>query len=337
MLEMHASGTLVKGSPCWYVRGSHLGVRVFRSTHTRQRALARRELRRIEREIEDARYQPGGTKGATFADAAAGYVQTCPLGEVARVDRLADHFRETSLAAIDSDTIAAAVAKLSPVAPTPYPSPGNATINREILTPLSSVLHHAHERRLCGWIKIRRHPVTKGRVRWITPEEATGLINAAAGVNDHLGALATFLLYSGARLGEALSRRWSDVDLDTRHVVLGVTKNGHRYGRALHPVVVAQLRKIHRDSGLVFGYRTRQQIYKPWRRACRGAGLSDFTPHDCRHTYATWHRRYGGKGLKEIKDLGGWEDIRSVDRYAHVASEELRDAIDALPVAARRA
>src|SRR6202020_3243777 len=66
-------------------------------------------------------------------------------------------------------------------------------------------------------------------------------------------------------------------------------------------------------------------------RPCRRAGISDFTPHGCRHTWATWH--YAANwDLTALMRLGGWKSVQMVLRYAHVNVGELRHTIDRLPI-----
>ena len=63
---------------------------------------------------------------------------------------------------------------------------------------------------------------------------------------------------------------------------------------------------------------------------CRRAGITDFHPHDCRHTWATWHYA-ANRDLGALMRLGGWKIERMVMRYAHVNVGELADTIDRLP------
>jgi integrase len=60
------------------------------------------------------------------------------------------------------------------------------------------------------------------------------------------------------------------------------------------------------------------------------AGITDFRPHDCRHTWATWHYA-ANRDLIGLKKLGGWKTERMVLRYAHINIEELAPSIDRLP------
>ncbi len=62
----------------------------------------------------------------------------------------------------------------------------------------------------------------------------------------------------------------------------------------------------------------------------RRAGINDFRPHDCRHTWATWLYSET-RDLRLLMDLGGWKTIAMVERYTHVDPGHLRPAIDALP------
>ena len=41
--------------------------------------------------------------------------------------------------------------------------------------------------------------------------------------------------------------------------------------------------------------------------------------HNLRHTWASWHVR-AGTPLMVLKELGGWEHIEMVQKYAHLAA-----------------
>ena len=81
----------------------------------------------------------------------------------------------------------------------------------------------------------------------------------------------------------------------------------------------------HPDS--VFTYRGRpvkKCNTKAWRKALKKVGISDFRWHDLRHTWASWHVQ-NGTPLHALQELGGWSDIRMVQRYAHLAPEHLSE------------
>jgi integrase len=63
--------------------------------------------------------------------------------------------------------------------------------------------------------------------------------------------------------------------------------------------------------------------------ACRRARITNFRQHDLRHTCASW-LVMAGVPLPEVRDLLGHSSIKVTERYAHLAPENLRRAIDSL-------
>jgi integrase len=177
--------------------------------------------------------------------------------------------------------------------------------------------------------------------------EANRLIDACS---PHLRPLVIFMFYTGARVGEALWLDWRHVDLERRHVIFEKTKNGEARGVPLHERVVAALANLPHREGEVF----RRQDGLPYERpkgadfddtsagnristafkgACKRAGITDFTPHCCRHTCASWHY-IANRDLKKLQTLGGWKTLEMVLRYVHTNADEHMGSIDALPGAA---
>src|SRR5205085_8440941 len=62
---------------------------------------------------------------------------------------------------------------------------------------------------------------------------------------------------------------------------------------------------------------------KAWKLASARAGIQDFRWHDLRHTWASWHVQMGTP-LYALKELGGWQTLEMVNRYAHLAPEHLK-------------
>jgi integrase len=245
------------------------------------------------------------------------------------------HFGTTPLAQIDQSALDRGANKL-------YPKASPATRNRQFFTPASSVLHHAARRGWCAAPIIERPDQGEERVRWLTPEEAERLIEACS---PHLRPLVLFLLYTGARAGEALWLDWRSVDLSRVHVSFAKTKNGKARGVPLHPRVVAALANLPHREGDVFRKPDGRPYARPTRSddtsagtriktafnaACRRAGIDDFSPHDCRHTWATWHYAKN-RNIAALMTLGGWQSIRMVMRYAHVNVDEFAATIERLP------
>ena len=80
----------------------------------------------------------------------------------------------------------------------------------------------------------------------------------------------------------------------------------------------------------VFTYRgepIRQVNTKAWRSALKAAGIADFRWHDLRRTWASWHVQ-AGTPLHVLQELGGWESVEMVRRYAHLSSDHLAEYVD---------
>jgi integrase len=103
---------------------------------------------------------------------------------------------------------------------------------------------------------------------------------------------------------------------------------------------VLELSKLPHRTGAVFRrpdgqpYRRKLegggQIKTAFKGACRRAGIDDFSPHDCRHTWATWHYA-ANRDLPALMTLGGWKSEKMVLRYTHVNVGHLAQSIAALP------
>jgi integrase len=309
-------------TPPLYVRGTFLGVTVFRSTKTADRGLARRELKRIEDEIKAGRYQK--SNGPTFAAALVAYLKD---GHSKRFYKpILEHFGETPLAHIDQDAIAEAAEAL-------HPNGKPATRNRQVYTPVNAVLKHAGVT-----IGLRRPKGAQGekRTQWLRDEaEAGRLFAEAAKVDAELSTLLMFLVYTGMRLGEALAIDGGDLDLESRVIYLPKTKNGQARAVHLTPYLVAALanhpRGVEKGTRL-FKFYKGQRLYQKLAKATKAAGVPWFTFHHACHTYATWMRRHAGLDERGLVGTGRWTDQKSVSRYAHVVTTEEARKADLLPV-----
>ncbi|MBX9706817.1 MAG: site-specific integrase [Caulobacteraceae bacterium] len=323
------------GSPNWYIRGTVRGLLVDESTGTGDRKAAE-EVRAVREAELLKRSVHGDSATRTFADAALSYMEAG--GESQHLAPILKRIGSKPLATIGQAEIDALALKLKP-------DGGPATRNRHIYTPVVAVLHHAARKRWCDKPVVARPREPKGRVRWVTHAEADQLIEAAA---PHLRPLVVFLFSTGARVSEALYLDWRDVDLDRAHVQFIDTKNGEPRGVPLHPRAVAALSSLPHRQGAVFrrslphvtasgvrrplgpAYEVREggggQIKTAWNGMLRRAGITDFSPHDCRHTWATWHYQ-ANRDLTALMALGGWKSVSMVMRYAHVNTSHLAGSI----------
>jgi integrase len=325
-------------SPNWIIRGTVRGIRVTETAGTADRRVAEEIKTKREAEILEESVH-GRRATTTWAEAALSYLDQG--GSPRFLDRVTEHFKTTPLGRIDQEAIDRGASVV-------YPKASGATRDRQFYTPVSAVMKHAAKRGWCApLLDLDRPKKPRGRVRALTITEANRLVNACG---DHLRPLTIFLLYTGARVGEALWLDWREVDLDRRHVVFVDTKNGDRRGVPLHLRVIAALASLPHREGEVFR-RPDGRPYAPldaddgetsaggriktaFRGAVRRAGLADFHPHDCRHTWATWHYAQH-RDPNALMALGGWKTPAMVFRYAHNNVEQFQGSIDALPTAGR--
>jgi integrase len=319
----------------WYLRGTVRGISVYESTGIaaiKENKTAAEELKATrEKELLEESIH-GKRAVATFSHAALSYLEQG--GDTRFVEPIIEYFGNTKLGKIGQAEIDACARKL-------YPDHAASTVIRQCYTPISAILKHAAKRGWCSAFVIEKPKPPPPRVRWITHEQAHKLIECCA---PNLKPLVLFLFYTGARVGEALWLDWHHVDLDRKHVEFIDTKNGTSRGVPLHPRVVEVLRKVNDRNGYVFTkadgepYRLLDEddpndvsagdrIKKGFAGACRRAGIEDFHPHDCRHTWATWHYQ-ANRDLGALQKLGGWKTLAMVMRYAHTNVAELDQTID---------
>jgi hypothetical protein len=316
----------------WYIRGSVRGQAVFETTGTDDHAIA--EACRIKRESELLhRSIFGAASSITFVEAAVSYLEAG--GEARYLGKqdkatgqwslLIGHFQKTPIGHIGQPEADEAAKKICPKS-------GNATRKRQVYAPLCAVLNHASAKWKVRIEKIRHPKVKPTTVKWATPEYVTTLLPHCT---PNLKLFVLTIVYTGARLSEALRLRWeTDLDLTTRTLTLGRTKNGEMRTAHISEALLAELKKTPEQDrkGRLFRWSHKSHVRMPLQTACKRAGLPYLTPHQLgRHTYATWLRRYAQRDLRGIMEDGGWKSINSVIRYTHVVPGETAKAVDKLP------
>lgn len=151
-------------------------------------------------------------------------------------------------------------------------------------------------------------------------------------------------LRTGLRIGELLALKWEDIDLKAGRLVVKRTlwngqenapKGGKRREIPLSRATVGVLQSIRSLREYVFttpeGVRlTHSMVKDVVPSACKLAGLSKrATFHDLRHTFAS-HLVMRGRSLKEVQELLGHSTIAMTMRYAHLAPDVKKDAVEAL-------
>ena len=296
-----------KGSGVWQISGAVAGQRVRQSAGTSDRRLAEEKRNAIETELFRGAVF-GARAVVTWEQAASSYiaVKAPSPSTQAYLLRLLDHFGPgRKLSTINQAAIDAAVAGVC------RPGVSAATKLRAVITPVRAVLTHASRRDWCDAPNFETPAGAAGskRTRWLTPDEYGRLREAAA---PHLRPLIVFMVCTGARISEALSLDWRDVDLAAPTAILRNVKAKHGESRDRHVQLVPAARaalasmtypvrvgdKVLRRAGQVVYGRSRDgavfrtddglpyrtfgqedtdwggQIRTAWGGACRGAGFA---------------------------------------------------------------
>lgn len=333
-------------SPYYRLRGTVRGVYVDETTGVADRSIAEAiKIQRESRIINESVFGPRVSR--TFAEAAVTYVETARPGltqVLAIIGRqrldgstsgcLINDFGPTLVNMINQDAVDQVIRKR-------YPNAAPATVQRQLLTPLISILSFAAERKWCDRPNFWRPKVPKGRSRWAEYEEAAQLVAAAS---PHVARLLLFLVLTGARISEALELDWRDVNLEQRWAVFRNTKrNGEDRGVPLHGRMVELLAATPADQrggnvfltqkGLPYAEKLDGggQIKTAWRATVRRAGIVEpIRVHDLRHTFSTWLTMAGVH--EQVRDeIMGHASTNMGRRYSHVPRPALLDAVDKLP------
>lgn len=300
----------------------------------------------------------------TFASIVSRYHETA-LGDVkpstrsSRNDHLewwSDKFAGLTLAEITADRIAEARDELAAgtytrakphkdkdgnvVVPAEYKRTG-ATVNRYLAT-LSHLLSVATKE----WRLMDRNPVadiskkkeSRGRVRFLSDDERTALLEACSQSEwKPLYALVLLAISTGARRGELISLKWTDIDLSPKspRATVHDTKNGDPrvlpiVGKAIEAL---RLMKLQDSARSEYVFPTPSGFPAPfehfdshWYVALKSAAITNFKFHDLRHSCASYLAAQGAS-LLEIADTLGHRTMSMVKRYSHLAQSHKVSAI----------
>ncbi len=140
-----------------------------------------------------------------------------------------------------------------------------------------------------------------------------------------------FALATGLRQGHIKNLVWSQVDLERR--TCWIFEDQAKKGKKtfLIPLsddaieILTALKGNHPDFIFTFrGKPVGQMTTKAWYKALKKVGIKDFRWHDLRHTWASWHVQ-NGTPINVLQELGAWENVAMVRRYAHLGESHLAE------------
>jgi integrase len=317
-----------KGSPYWWIRFTVNGRRLQKSSGTADRTRAQQYHDKLKAESW-AVDRLGERPVYHWEDAVLRFLaetkgKASHQDDVRRLRWIYPHLAGRRLDAINRDLV-------DRIGQAKKAESSAATANRHLAV-IRTIL-----RRAClewEWLdrvpKVRLFPEAKRRIRFLTREEADKLIGL---LPKHQAELARFALATGLRQANILELEWSQLDLErsVAWVHSDQAKARQAIGVPLNQDAIACVRRQEgKHKRRVFTYRGRPikaANTKAWKSALKKAGIEDFRWHDLRHTWASWHTM-AGTSMAELQELGGWETMSMVRKYAHLNSDHLAAAAE---------
>jgi integrase len=211
-----------------------------------------------------------------------------------------------------------------------------AAVNREMQC-LGNIFRKAVE-----WDMMEQSPFDRGaklklkennkRNRFLSDEEIERLL-AELKSKKHLYRIVFCALNTGMRKGEILSLKWDQVKNGFIYVI--ESKTDERREIPINDDLAAMFKEIRKEQELtspyVFTYAGRRinHVAVGFHAAMRRAGIENFRFHDLRHTFAS-HLVMKGASLKEVQELLGHKTMNMTLRYAHLAQEQKKTAVNLL-------
>jgi integrase len=176
----------------------------------------------------------------------------------------------------------------------------------------------------------------------MTHTQLQSLISTLDTVNDRqkvASLVFKFLLFTGARVNEALNARWVDIDRKNRTwtVLATNSKSKQRRSIPLNDAAMAVMDELdsEQSSEWLFnsargdGTQRLTDIHKVWQKIRQEAGLPWLRLHDLRHNFASMLVN-SGRTLYEVQQILGHSDSKVTERYAHLSTATLQDAANSV-------
>jgi integrase len=183
-------------------------------------------------------------------------------------------------------------------------------------------------------LRVRKEKAGKGRVRYLTKDELKALYGQ---LPEWLKPMFDLARFTGIRQGNLLNLEWKDVDLFRKTITLQETKNGDRHGvpinETLFEVMVGLFKRRNISETKVFTRNGKpvavSTLGNVFRGSCKTVGIVNFRWHDLRHQFAS-ELVQRGVNIYEVQKLLCHRNITMTMKYAHLAPENLRNAVNVL-------
>jgi len=206
-----------------------------------------------------------------------------------------------------------------------------AAVNREM-----SCVRHMFKKAV-EWEMLEQSPFGRGkslhmkennqRLRFLAEEEIDLLLEKCPA---YLYDIVECALNTGMRRGELLSLKWDQVR--NGFIYLDKTKTDEARQIPINDTLAELFKRIRKVQQLKSEYVFLFQgapvadVKVGLKAALKNAGITDFTFHDLRHTFAS-HMVMRGATLKDVQEILGHKTIQMTMRYAHLSQEHKKKAV----------
>jgi len=186
--------------------------------------------------------------------------------------------------------------------------------------------------------KIKNFKIPESLPKFFSDEEFNKLLDIVE--DNDLKDLILFSINTGLRQMELITLEWDQIDISSRTLILdnqvNITKSKKVRNVPLNKSALEILVNRNKVSkvGRIFTYKgsviNQDFISKKFKKFVVKAKINiDFNFHSLRHTFASWLVQRG-VSIYEVSKLLGHADIKTTQIYAHLRSDDLRNAVERL-------
>ena len=182
--------------------------------------------------------------------------------------------------------------------------------------------------------RVKKPTLNNQKTEFLSEDDLSSLLDVLKAWPDKMSvAYIKFAMYTGIRRGEQFKLRWKDIDLNRKTAALVEPKGKKDQVIPLSNEAIKVLQNVPRefDTPYIFYGRSGQKrtdFKGPWLKIREAAGLpDDFRLHGLRHNFAS-ALVSNGVPLYTVQKLLCHKDATTTQRYAHLADQTLRDAVE---------
>ncbi|WP_448248973.1 tyrosine-type recombinase/integrase [Thalassotalea agariperforans] len=175
--------------------------------------------------------------------------------------------------------------------------------------------------------EVKQQREDNARCRYLSQKERIELLKVSKkSYWNKLYLLVLLALTTGARRGDLIKLKWSDIDFKNNNALVETSKNGEPRVLPLTNDVLNELLKF-REVGCnyIFNHPSKMNAYfknfdGAWRQALKQAQIENFKFHDLRHTAASY-LAMANVQIGQIADILGHKTLDVTKRYIHLSTE----------------